>query len=366
MIYKVLIAPLDWGLGHATRCIPLIKFLLDTGHEVSLAGNKTQQSLFKKEFPQLKYYFLEGYNISYSKNKRRMPIKILFQIPSILQSVKREHVWLNTLLKREHFDLIISDNRFGLYSSRAICIFITHQLQIQTPYKLTTLVIQWFNYKAIEKFASCWVPDFFRANALGGILSHPDKLPNIPVRYIGPLSRFSLKDSSEETTKKYDFLIILSGPEPQRTILEEKFLFNIENIPGRILLLRGRPGDAEISPFQHERLTILNHLDNQEMQEAILESEFVISRCGYTTVMEMMILQKKCILIPTPGQTEQEYLAQYLFTKRWCYSFNQDNDFKIHVKKALLFNYQIPKIESGIFKKELTDFLKHFPVNIKG
>ncbi|MCU0323584.1 MAG: hypothetical protein MUE72_14305 [Chitinophagaceae bacterium] len=189
-IKTVLVAPLDWGLGHATRCIPIIKALLAKDYKVIIAADGKPKTLLQQEFPELFFVQLKGYQIEYSKNKLFLPIKILSQVPKILQAIRYEHQWLKRAILDYNIDLVISDNRFGLNHSTIPCIFITHQLTIQTPFSWLTSWVQKINYNYINRFTTCWIPDVAGKNNMAGILSHPKKLPLIPVEYIGLLSRF--------------------------------------------------------------------------------------------------------------------------------------------------------------------------------
>jgi uncharacterized protein (TIGR00661 family) len=338
-IRQILVAPLDWGLGHATRCIPIIKSLVNAGHNVIIAGNATQQSLLRAEFPNLTFIVLNGYGISYASSKRILPLKILWQVPKILKSIRKENVWLNKVVDEYKIDLVISDNRFGMHTKKCPCIFITHQLTIKMPYLWLQNFARRINYHFINKFTACWVPDIAEENNVAGILSHPKVLPNIPVHYLGLLSRFT---KLEVVEKKFDYCIMLSGPEPQRTLLEEKILSTMGNITGNILLVRGKPDSTE-TIAKPANTTIVNHLIGNELNIAIQQSEYIISRSGYTTVMELLALQKKAILIPTPGQTEQEYLAQQLMKQQWCYAVQQNEfDMASAISIAKKFEYQLP------------------------
>lgn len=337
-IQTVLIAPLDWGLGHATRCIPIINALLKNGYEVLVATDGLQQILLQKEFPQLQFLQLKGYNIRYSKTKWLLPLKLLLQIPKILLAIKNEHRWLDKIIAANKIDVVISDNRFGLYSSKARCIFITHQLTIKAPFILLEQWLQKINYSFINKFNFCWIPDVAGEENIAGILSHPKLLPEIPVHYIGLLSRFEKSGSIE---KKYDYCIVLSGPEPQRTIMEKLILKDINKVEGKILLVRGKPGSDTVLQLQ-QNVEIRNHLSGNELQKALQQSETIISRSGYTTVMEIVSLQKKSILIPTPGQTEQEYLAERLMQQHVCFAVPQHSfDLLSAINNANTFSYKI-------------------------
>lgn len=352
---KILIVPLDWGLGHATRCIPLIRELQQTGCEIIIASTGEQLILLKKEFPALASIQLNGYNVRYSKKKRWFSFKILLQAPKILLSIRREHQWLQKIIKKLNIDAVISDNRYGLYSSKATCVFMTHQLRIQTSNEWLEDFIQKINYRFINRYAECWIPDIEGEKNIAGSLSHPLKMPSVPVKYLGPLSRFRI--SGKEITKKYAFAFILSGPEPQRTIFEEKILKAVTQIKEKCIIVRGKPGNEE-SKKGAENCTIVNHLATNDLQQVLNESEFIISRCGYTTVMEILSLQKKSILIPTPGQTEQEYLAKHLMQQHWCYSCKEDDDLLLHIKSAEEFEFAYPVITSDTLKPVIESFLQ--------
>ena len=332
---KLLVAPLDWGLGHATRCVPIIRDLLNNDCEVWLAGEGVQENLLREEFSSLPFLPLKGYRIRYSK--KGLTGKLILQIPSILRSIKEENNWLKEQVAKQGFDAVISDNRYGLYHEKVFSVFITHQLRIKSSLgKLSEDLLQKWNYKLISKFNECWVPDGEGGNNLAGELSHPGKLPSIPVKYIGPLSRFK-KMAIEEV--KDHLLIILSGPEPQRTILENKIVDEIINYPGTATIVRGLPGEKNILPSTNT-IHFYNHLNADKLNNEMMKAGFVIGRSGYSTVMDITSLQKKSILIPTPGQTEQEYLAKHLMKK--CFAVSTDQkifSLLIMMEEARRFDY---------------------------
>ena len=353
ILKKILIAPLDWGLGHATRCIPLISYFLSLNCEVTIAASPASKALLQKEFPALQFLNLNSYNIVYSRKKRWMPFKILLQTPKILRAVNEEHEWLKNLLTTLHFDAIISDNRYGFFSEKVFSVFITHQLQVKTSLNLARNFVRKQTYKRINKFNECWVPDFEGNLNIAGGLSHPKKLPKIPMKYIGMLSRFKPKAHANNV---YKYLIIISGPEPQRTIFEEKVFAFAKSSKEKILIVRGKPEEKN-SIKENFNCTIYNHLTTEELEDVFNVSEFIISRCGYTSVMEILSLQKKSILIPTPGQTEQEYLAKHLMKQYWCYTFSQTEDFNSHFLKAHQFKYNLPGINTRHYETILKDFV---------
>jgi len=335
---KVLVAPLDWGLGHATRCIPIIKGLLSHGYEVFLAGEGAQSILLKAEFPQLTLIPLKGYRVSYSNHKRGMALKLLWQLPKIWRAIQFENRWLHKQVALHHFNIIISDNRYGLHHPSVKSIFITHQLTIKAPFRVAEKWLQHIQYRLIRSFNICWVPDISGLNNAAGILSHPAILPPVPVAYIGWLSRFEPK----KLPVIYRYCIVLSGPEPQRNQLENKLLTQLTGITDSVLFIRGLPGAANL-PATPPNIICKNHLPQEALEMALLQSEWIISRTGYTTVMEILCLQKKAILIPTPGQTEQEYLAERLGLQNWAYSVLQERfEWEKATREAADFEYQWP------------------------
>lgn len=348
----ILIAPLDWGLGHSTRCIPIIRHLQLLGCKIIIATDGTQEKLLKLEFPLLEFVHLPGYRIGYAAHKHFFAIKILLQLPKIFRSIKNEKKWLNKFITQRSVDAVISDNRYGLCHAKVKCVFITHQLIVKAPFAIAEKLIQKLNYKFISRFSGCWIPDEEGSLNFAGKMSHPQILPSIPVSYLGGLSRFERK----ETLKKYDLLIVISGPEPQRTVLENKMLAELQSFEGKVLLVRGLPGEAKaLSPFK--QLTIKNHLTATEMETAFNESELIISRAGYTTVMDICKLQKKAILIPTPGQTEQEYLAKHLYEQGWWLTVSQQ-EFSLSeaLSKARTFPFAIPAFDMNQYKKIVEQF----------
>ena len=356
---RILVVPLDWGLGHATRMFPVIRELLARSCDVWLAGEGAQEILLREEFPQLPFLHLDGYRVRYSRSATGLALSIFRQTHKIFRAIKKENAWLKKTVAANDIDAVISDNRFGLYHEMVPCIFITHQLDIKSSLgKWSENILQKRNYRFINRFSACWVPDlpagFADAenyNGLAGELSHPEKKPTIPVKYIGPLSRFenfsSLSGRDEE--KKDHLLIILSGPEPQRSILEDQIIKEISQYTGTATVVRGLPGTTLLIPSGN-MIKFYNHLPADKLNKEMSAAEYVISRSGYSTIMDLARLQKKSILIPTPGQTEQEYLAKYLFQKQIAFSVSQ-KEFTLtgSLAKARQFAYRLPEIKYGSF-----------------
>ena len=316
---RVLVAPLDWGLGHTTRCIAVIQQLIDQGFIVLLAAEGNAAHLLSKEFPNITILPLRGYKISYSNKKIFFSTKLFTQIPKILKTIKQEHLWLQQIIKEHKIEIIISDNRYGLYNSKIKSIFITHQLAIETGNIFVNRLVQKINYKLINKFDACWIPDEEIPFDLAGKLSHPKVLPDVLTTYVGILTRFT----KQSTRKNIDLLILISGPEPQRTKLEKMMLLQMNKLSLKMVLVRGLPAVINKIVNEKKNVKIFDHLPATELNKLIQSSKIVVARSGYSTIMDLIALQQSAILIPTPGQTEQEYLAKYLTEKKYFIAANQ-------------------------------------------
>lgn len=301
---KILVAPLNWGLGHATRCIPVIKALISQNYEPIIASDGDALALLKKEFPQLRVFELPSYNITYPKKGNNFKMKLLKDSPHLLKTIDKEKKAIKSLVKSEDISGIISDNRFGVRHNDVPSVFITHQLKVLSG--STTCLSTKLHQIIISKFDECWVPDHKGDKNLSGELGH-SKFDKIKLKYIGPLSRLS----KQTTRKKYDLLVLLSGPEPQRTILEEILWNEIQRYQGKVLFVRGKLKDKQIHQT-FENIDTFNFFTSEDLEKAINESELILCRSGYTTIMDLAILGKKAFFIPTPGQFEQEYLANKL------------------------------------------------------
>ncbi|CAN5789526.1 glycosyltransferase [soil metagenome] len=342
---RVLVVPLDWGLGHATRCIPIINALISDNIEVILAGEGDTVKILAKAYPKLVILPLRGYRVHYSRNRAFFFLKMLLQLPKIALAIKHEKRWLKKTIITHKINAVISDNRFGLQHKSIPAVFMTHQLQIETGKKWLDTFAQKINYHFINKFNECWIPDLPGRQHLAGKLSHPAKLPGVPVIYLGILSRFK----KITTEKKYNLLIMLSGPEPQRSIFENMILSQLKEYTGTAVLVRGLPGSEKKLEIPNEKLTIQNHLHANALNELILQSENIVARSGYSTVMDLFTLKQKAILVPTPGQTEQEYLATYLMEKKIFFTCPQQNFSLQHALQSVnSFDFSFPAAITGL------------------
>lgn len=304
---KILVAPLNWGLGHASRCVPLVQRLLDEGNEVILGGDGESLTLLRRHFPKLRYTYLAPLNLRYSKGTRQV-WAMLRALPKLIRWSMKDHLMLKALLNEEHIDRVISDNRFGLYNKGTECVYMTHQLHIILPrgWRWAEGIASRLHARVYARFNKVWVPDYEDTQKrLAGELSHT----SAKVEYIGPLSRFQNMPNNP-STPNYSVVAVLSGLEPHRTLLEQEIIALYTGKEERVLIVQGlmhRPNTR----IKRGNFTIVPSMPDSELAAALLGAKHIIARSGYSTIMDLSALGilDKAELIPTPGQPEQEYLA---------------------------------------------------------
>lgn len=342
----ILIAILNWGLGHATRCIPIINEFRKQGATVIVASDGDALLLLQRKYPNMQFIELPGYNIQYKGDN--MVLNMLPQVPQILKAVHLERKKLDSIIQKYNIDAIISDNRYGMYHKNIRSIFITHQLNIQVPNKFLKALVAKCNHFFIQKYDECWVPDVSGEPSLAGILSHQANLKN--VRYIGALSRMKFVKKS---MIKRELIVILSGPEPQRTYWETEIIRQAKQLAFNCLIVGGKPKTQEKKQLA-ANVCWQSFMNEKELQEAILESKVVVARSGYSTIMDLVTLKcKRVLLVPTPGQTEQEYLARR-FGEMGIFIWQTQEDFSLAEGVNYLVQKEIkPRIElpPAILKK---------------
>lgn len=340
----ILIAPLNWGLGHATRCIPIIKALLENNYTPIIASDGIALALLKKEFPDIQTLELPSYQIEYAKNGANFKWKLIQNGPKMVRAILEEKKIIKNWIEKYAIDGIISDNRLGVISKKVPSVFITHQLNVMTGNTtwITTKVHQYI----IKKYTECWVPDLAGTLNLTGKLGHIND-PNIKIKYIGPISRLEKK----LVPKKYDLLVILSGPEPQRGILEHHLKKEIVQFKGNVIFIEGNI-ESEQKTIVKEHVTYYNFMNSTELELAFNESEMVLCRSGYTTIMDLAQLRKKAFFIPTPGQYEQEYLAKKL-EKEGLVPYASQDDFRIKDIEKIKNYKGLPRLDTSVDWKAL-------------
>ena len=319
---RVLVAPLNWGLGHATRCVPIIKGLLAEGYEVVIAADGYPLKFLRREFPHLEWIEFEGLKVRYADGQSQVGA-MLRQVPEFLRGIWREHKELKRIVEAYDIDVVVSDNRFGLWCRDVHSVYVTHQLMVKMPRGLKWMewavwrLHRWF----IKHYDECWVPDVEGEDNLSGDLSH--KYPLLKnTRFIGPLSRFSTTPIRWEDVRveaealdlkdRYDVVAVISGPEPHRTNLEREITDNgLQIIDGSsLLIVQGLPADDLRLAEHRDGVDYIPHLPTGLLQWYMQEAKEIVCRSGYSSIMDLYTIGRKAHLIPTPGQTEQIYLAE--------------------------------------------------------
>jgi len=316
---KTLFAVCSWGLGHATRDIPLMRGILKAKHSLTIVGRGRSLELLKGELgDRCQYVSMSDYSSVYSK-KDFSVAKFLGYFPFYIDEIIKEHIKIKKLVRKEKYERIISDSRFGVYDKKIPSYFIFHQLRFISPVriKLFEMATERFNYSFFkENFSMFLVPDD-KKNPLSGDLSHNLRyFKDDKVEYLGIISDLKKREV------KQDIDYFISLPEPQRTVLEKIILQQASSLKGKVVIALGRPEDQRNRTFNH--LRIFGYLGRKKQEEIMNRAKLVITRSGYTTLMELVALNKKALLIPTPGQTEQVYLADYHRKKGNFYSVSQD------------------------------------------
>jgi len=350
---RVIVAPLDWGLGHATRCIPIIRQLKALACDIVIAGSGPSLALLKEEFPSCPIFELPAYQPRYPGRRGSMVFAMASQLPHFLKVINQERRALDALIRNVGAAAVISDNRFGCFSSRVPSVFITHQSNILMPKRFGWLspIVRRANIQAMKRFTNIWIPDYPGEKGIAGELAHFPTAISKRLTHIGLLSRF---DRQPPDQKEFDLAVVLSGPEPQRTILEEIIHPQLRESGLRYHLVRGIFDQRGSSlPDSSDYLT------TESLQKLLNASEVVLARSGYSTVMDLAVLGKKAILVPTPQQTEQQYLAEFLSRRRLVYCTQQHD---LNIKEDFLKARQYPGLNfegdgHALLRRALKSFL---------
>lgn len=300
---RILVTPLDWGLGHSTRCIPIIQRLRELDARPVIGADKGPLALLRDAFPELPHVRIPGVEVRYAKGASQT-WAMAVQFPAMLRSVREEHHLFLNLRRQLELDAVISDQRFGIRADGLPSVIITHQLFPFTPFAQG--VLRRINLRSVARFDRCWIPDVAEAPGLAGDLSHGRNVPR-NARYIGPISRMD-PAKAHAPAERYRIVCVISGPEPQRTLLEDELMRQLPGIEGRHLLVRGKPEPALDETIGNVRR--LSHLGGEALTGALLQAELIVSRTGYTTLMDLAHIGRSALVIPTPGQEEQEYLGE--------------------------------------------------------
>lgn len=325
---KALLAPLYWGYGHAARLMAYRHRLKKENYDIVWLIDGALIEFVYKDCPE--DLFIENFEhqFRYGTNALSTMLQILRQTNAFFSQIKKDKKLIAQLHQEHHFDLIVSDNRYGAYHEKVKSILITHQLSIRAG--IFTGIVQRTNLKWLNSFDEIHVPDFeTREKSLAGNLSHPEKqLPeNLQkkLKYIGALSRFGAAKPNQSKS----VLVLLSGPEPQRSILEKILLEALRDSSKKIIFVRGTQQEF---PEPQKNIFFQPFIETRQLKTLLDEAGFVIARGGYSTLMDLYCSGKKALMIPTPGQLEQEYLAQWNNGK---HDFTFVNQNKSEIQEAI-------------------------------
>lgn len=350
---KILISPLNWGLGHATRCVPIIEQLISDGNDIIIGGNGDSYNYLTKRFPILKSYHIPGVEIKYGK-RSAFPLVFLVKLPFYLLSFIKEKRALRNINKTESFDIIISDNRPGLYCENVYSIYITHQVNIKMPHRLRLLnrLASRIHQKLIKRFSECWVPDICNEKNLTGTLY--GKIEGVKTSRIGALSRFKDKNSRIRTFE-FNFAFIISGPQPQKKIFKNLIINKLEKSNYKSVIFESSSQLNENILINNNNILTYINADDDLFYDICVKSKSIVCRSGYSTIMDLVALKRQAVLIPTPGQSEQEYLAECLSDNFNFSSFNQNDFAKLSLENILETGQWDIDRQACILKKVLTD-----------
>lgn len=358
---NILLAPLDWGAGHTTRCIPLIRHVLASGNRVFFAGNDWQIAIIKLVFGnEVTTLPLPGYNIRYTRLNHVLQLGLLTQLPRLLQVIKDEHNWLLHTVSTHKIDGIIADNRYGLHHPTVPSVIITHQLRILTGAgKAADSVLQQLHYRYIQRYGEVWIPDTEQQPWLAGELSHPASMPHNS-RYIGWLSRFAGKAATQEAGSSQHLLVLLSGPEPLRSETSAKLWQQVLGYTGGNVMYAEGSDTAPAPAYIPAHITHYPRLDDQQLIAAVRHAHTIVCRSGYSTVMDLVAMGARAILVPTPAQTEQQYLGKLLHTNKLFYMV-PEKDFELNEAIANCKNSSFSALPStagfGMHQQVLTEWI---------
>jgi len=360
--YNILICPLGWGLGHTGRMIPVASRLKDLGHRIFLGAEERHLAFFGSELPGTRLIKFPGFNPGYS---RFLPayLILLLKIPLLVYHTVREHYKLKQIIRDYSIDILISDNRFGLWNKGIKTVYVTHMPLIPFPkiFRFLEFTGIRLHNVIIRRYSLCFIPDLPGSVNISGRLTHSCRLPD-NTRFIGILSRF-MRSGPDVAGNNFTFRhnsVIISGPSPQSDILKNKLVKVLKNRQPETIFLGGKP-ERSSEMVRSDNILYYNHLPSAAMKEVMIHSENIIARAGYSTIMDLICIGKNAVLIPTPGQTEQEYLAKYLSGKGWFSYVSQrdiNNDLKFFGASPLAWNEYVIEQSRVLFDKALNEMLK--------
>ncbi|MDX1685226.1 MAG: hypothetical protein R3275_08310 [Saprospiraceae bacterium] len=301
----VVVCILNWGLGHATRCIPVINRLREKGKKVILASDGRASQLLKKEFSDVDLIELQSYSVNYPF--RSMILNLMYQWPGIVYAMIREHFQVRRIVREHAPSLIISDNRYGCFHSSAYNVCITHQINPPTRTILFDFLGRLISRLLLKNFQRVWIPD---DPAFGPLNGKMVSSPPSHSRFIGFISRF--QNLYQKQSPVADILAVLSGPEPARTRFEKKIIRQLEDSGLTYKLVRGKTEGQSVWKDIGKNGRATDYLTSDQLLRELLSVRMVVSRSGFSSLMDYLRLGVGALVIPTPGQYEQEYLIERL------------------------------------------------------
>lgn len=354
-VKNILVCPLDWGLGHATRIVPVINELIAQGANVIMGADNRPLDFLMRYYPDNTVIKLEGFNPVYPE-KGSMAWKMIKSVPKMISASKAARRSLQRIIKEHNIHAIISDNRYELCDSGIPSVFVTHQLNIQTN-GIQSIAKPFINLTLshfLGGYDEIWIPDS-EDHGFSGKLSRTGKYRS-KIHFIGTLSRFSNQLSNKG--ERFDILAIMSGPEPQRSLFERIISQQATKTDKKVAILQGRPGFGSRKTL--ENITYIPHAADDDFAWLLKSSEVIISRPGYSTLMDLAVFEKSGIFIPTPGQTEQEYLASKLNKERKAVSYHQNHfNLKDAIRKSSELDGLITRSNDKNLKKRITHLLNN-------
>ncbi len=329
-----MISPLNWGLGHASRDIAVINALLEMNHMVYIGGSGDSIDYLKEYYPESMFVHIDSPKIKYGKRAAIGP-GFAISFLGFFRSIYSDYFSLKRICKTHKFDLIISDNRLGLYSKKIKSLYITHQVNVKTrkPNSLSGKIVKAFHHKYINKFDYCLIPDNENENTLAGELAHVIKSDRF--KYTGVLSRFDSIVQSDTMCQEFNsnILVLISGPEPQRSFFEEAMIKKLQSKNNNVIIVRGIVGQGDAKIENKENFIFYNNPSDETLFDLLRNSAIIFCRSGYSTLMDLAVCKRKAVLIPTPGQPEQEYLAM-IFKKNFQFlTINQNEIEKLNLSE---------------------------------
>lgn len=323
----------SWGLGHASRSLSIIRKIIEEGHVVTVVSSGRALNMLQQELgDEATFASLEDYNPPETLNPSFFVPSTVLHFPVYFRSMFHEHDFVRRFLWSRRVDAIFSDNRFAFYSRDVPSYFMGHQLRILNPLGNVALEngTEFYNQYFLKRYAGVLVPDF-EEDGLAGRLAHDlSRIDERRLNYIGVISEFSYY----ETAQDLDVFISISGPEPHRTSFEHKLRKQLEGFDGKVVVTLGKP-----EFYVQEGPNLKGYLGRKERENLLNRSRIVVARSGYSTLMDLFSLRKRGFLIPTPGQSEQEYLAKYHMERRTFYCISErELDLPNQLEKALAFH----------------------------